>query len=317
MPGFITHYIAGQALLDAVQPKIRRIIEPRANIFNLGAQGPDIFFYYVPGFIRRRSRGVGSQMHMENLGVFFMHMANRLKNTRHPAEQKIVFAYTSGFLMHYSLDVYAHPYVYACTHNDNDRKLQSAARHRQFETALDVEMLKLVSGEKPADYKLWHLIRAKDVHMRAAALAVSSAVLNTYNRDVQPLDVYMAMRYMVRFTRLLQSKGGRRKRLMALAEDLTIRANPLSAMVHMQEVIDGRDYMNIKKASWNAPWEHESREVSFVELYQNAVAEAAQMVQGLYSYMRGDVSLEKLMEQIGNRSLKTGEALQWPTQTLL
>jgi len=307
MPGFLTHYIAGKALLQSLAPQIQQPIASGERLYNLGTQGPDIFFYYFPGALRKRSRGVGSQMHLSNLGLFLLEMAKSARATKNPREKDTIFAYTSGFLMHYALDAHAHPYVYAMTHKDHAPKIKNSADHRKLETAIDVAMLKLVSGQKPAGLKQWELINADSRQMAIAAEALSQAVRAIYSRDVPPKIVHRAMRHMVHLTRLLQSKSGRRKRWMELVENLTVREQLFSSMVHMQELADGEDYLNTQKISWTPPWQKECTYTdSFLDRYYAAIDEGVQLVEALYEYVYADLSAEDLAEKIGNRSLKTG-----------
>ena len=315
MPGFLTHYIAGQALLNAIEPQIREKIRQKPNssserLYNLGTQGPDIFFYYVPGHIRKRSRGVGTLMHQHDLGIFLMQMAHwsRLASESN-GDRDILFAYTTGFIMHYVLDANAHPYIYAKTQNDNMRKLKNSAKHRKFETALDVTMLKLFSGEKPADYDQWTLIDAESSHMSTVAVAMSRAIATVYGRVIPSKEAYQAMRYMVAGTKFLQSKNGRRKRWMEIVEDLTIGEPLYSSMVHMQSlpVKMRNDYLNTQKDPWHAPWaESEVFTDSFIERYEAAIKEGVKMIEHLYEYVYSDLESNTLADIFGNRSLKTG-----------
>ncbi|MCL1883187.1 MAG: zinc dependent phospholipase C family protein [Defluviitaleaceae bacterium] len=307
MPGFLTHYIAGKAALQGVSPQIQEIINADERLYNLGTQGPDIFFYYLPGQLRKRSRGIAQQMHLSGLGLFLAYMAKLAKEAETP-ERETIFAYTAGFMLHYSLDCNAHPYVYAVTHNENATKIKNSAKHRQLETAIDVAMLNMVSGKKPAGISQWELINAEKCGLSGAAEALSQSVAAIYNRDVPPKIVTRAMKYTINFTRILQSKNGRRKRFMQLVENMTIREHLFSSMIHMQELSNENDYLNIKKAPWHSPWESEgeTHNDSFMERYNLAVDEGIQMLEALHSYVYGDLPIEKLAEILGNRSLKTG-----------
>ena len=307
MPGFLTHYISGQALLKVVDPAISKIITPHERLYNLGTQGPDIFFYYMPGHLRKRSRGVGTQMHLNDLGLFLTEMANVAKDA-HPKARDVIFSYTAGFVMHYALDVNAHPYVYEMTHHDNAPKIKNSASHRKFETAIDTVMLRLMSSKKPADYNQWELIDAKGYEMYTASAATSEVLNTVYGRNIPVKIVQRAMRFTVFLTRLLQSRKGRRKRWMELVENVTIRENLFSAMVHKQEVCGGQDYLNTQKCDWHAPWEadDEIHNDSFVERYQAAIDEGEKMINYLYDYVYRGIELEMLQEVVGNRSLKTG-----------
>ena len=112
---------------------------------------------------------------------------------------------------------------------------------------------------------------------------------------------------MVLFTRLLQSKTGKRKRLVEFMEKLTIKEPLFSSMVHLQEVADDEDCLNLAKAEWLAPWDGACAQYySFAELFRLAVEEATDMVNVLYSFVLGEASYDELINKIGNRSLKTG-----------
>ena len=307
MPGFLTHYIGGQVALKAAGSKIGGYIAPVTRLYNLGTQGPDIFFYYVSGFITSRIKGVGTQMHDSNLGQFFMHMAEILKQSKSPAQRQIVFAYTAGFLVHYAIDVHTHAYVYGKTHDPPGPKIKESARHRHFETSVDVLMLKRMYNRRPGYYKQWQLISPKKVHLRVAAAATSDAIRGVYDRDINPVDVYRAMAQMAQFTRYLQSNSGRRKRWLGRVEDITVGSRIISALVHMQDVTDGYDYLNLQKSQWSAPWApDETRTESFVELFEAGIACAAKMTRALYEYMHDRLPKEELAGIIMNRSLKTG-----------
>ena len=318
MPGFITHYICGQAILKNLDSDAQKMIAPNTQFYNIGTQGPDIFFYYIPGLIKKRSRNIGIQMHKQDFGDFISHMID-IMTFKQLSDYKrgILFSYISGFLTHYALDATAHPYVYSKTgvrkKGDKAKAIKYTVNHRKFETAIDVLMLKLMSSKKPSDHKLWELIRVDGDPAKVVAGAMSASIRETYQRNVNPKDVLKAMDYMVTITRLLQSAKGRRKRLMELIENLVIGEHLFSSIIHMQNVTDGVDYMNLGHLPWNTPGSEEKTD-SFVELYHEAVSEGHEMIDTVWRFMNGEVSWDKLTIVLGNRSLSTGTA---PEQTVV
>jgi len=307
MPGFLTHYLAGQALIESLDDDVSSKIKQHEQLFSLGTQGPDIFFYYVPGIVRKHSRGIGSIMHNSDLGIFLSQMATIAKKSSYPNNQDIVFAYTAGFVMHYALDVFAHPYVYAMTEKDDAPKIKNSAEHRKFETAIDVAMLKLIQGSKPGDVKQHKLINANTYSMNTAADAFMLAVYKVYDKELRSKHIRQAMRHMAFLTRLLQSKSGKRKRIMASLESFTVKEPLISSMVHMQALDDSVDYLNLDKKEWSAPWSaHNAFTDSFLDRYHGAVAHAAHIVSVMYEYVYGEDRLDMLESVLENRSLKTG-----------
>jgi hypothetical protein len=293
MPGFLTHYLSGQAILARL-PEHLHIPPAFERIFTLGTQGPDIFFYYAPGFLRAKTRGVGSVIHHGDFGPFFMHMTRW-------ARHETVFAYLAGFLAHYTLDIAAHPFVNAQTTLES--AMQTSAAHRHFETVTDVLMLARLKGIKPADICQHELIEAPREHKLLAAIPFSEAVRKVYHRELLPQDVFRAMGYMAKFTRLLGSPTGRRKQIAAFIEDKTVNARILSAMVHMQEVTDDRDWLNLSRTYWGA---NTTRCESFPELFDSAVNHALELITALDAYRNANLPRRELAELIGNHSLSVG-----------
>jgi len=305
MPGFLAHYIAGQAVLNSLHPAINKKIKSHEKLYNLGTQGPDIFFYYIPGFLRKQVRGIAPQMHKSNLGNFLMETATAAKDTP-PPERDIVFAYAAGFIMHYVLDANAHPYVYACTENSTYPKIKNSSNHLKFETAIDILMLKLTESKKPAEIKQWQLICADKAEMKVAANIITSSLNKTYARSMKAKNVYKAMRHMCVFTRLMQSAKGRRKKIVGTMETLTIRHPLVSSLIHEQLVSDGKDYLNEKHKPWHPPWDENTCTDSFLDRFETATKEGFEMIEILHDYIYNNQPKEKLMLALGNRSLKTG-----------
>ncbi|MCL2360507.1 MAG: zinc dependent phospholipase C family protein [Defluviitaleaceae bacterium] len=300
MPGLITHYLGGQSALEILSPHIREHIVPMGKLFNLGTQGPDIFFYYVNGFLSKRIRGVGSQMHSADLGLFFMEMAA----IRCP----ILFAYTAGFLAHYAVDSHTHPYIFSQTYDPPKPAIKEAGRHRHFETTVDVLMLKRLNGEAPNDYNLGQLLTPDKRQRSTAAAGTAAAIRRIYDRDINPRDVDRAMGQMASNTNKLQSKTGRRKRWLGNVENLILRAKVLSALTHMQEVTEDRDFLNLEKTEWSPPWAQDKiRNDSFVELFDRAVGAAVQMIKALFDYTHDNLPKEAFAACLQNRSLITGQ----------
>ena len=72
MPGFTTHYVLGmKAYNDMPQNNLKFIIAKYRWLYQLGLQGPDMFFYNLPILRHRDHRNVGSHMHEHHVNDFF------------------------------------------------------------------------------------------------------------------------------------------------------------------------------------------------------------------------------------------------------
>ncbi len=310
MPGLITHYICGEATLPLLQPPIREIIAENRALYNIGCQGPDMFFYYLPSLLRKSQRELGIIMHNGDFFKFLVHLIDGAREVKEH-ERAAVLSYSAGYLSHYALDCAAHPFIYYRTGardpNAPIRTAKYSVYHRNFETALDVLMLKIFTGKKPADKKLWQLIHTTKDESRHIAGAIAAAVAGAYSVDLTQNQVMSAMRYMTRLTRVLQSRGGKRKKLIELVEGMTVRESICSSLIHLQEITDGIDYLNKEKKPWHMPWDKDTEITSdFAELFERAVQEGATMIDAMYNYSTENISERELLAITGNRSFSTG-----------
>ena len=73
VPGFTTHYLFGvKAYNDLPNNYLKHVISKYRWLYQLGLQGPDIFFYNVPILRHRDYRNVGSHMHEYQVNDFFI-----------------------------------------------------------------------------------------------------------------------------------------------------------------------------------------------------------------------------------------------------
>ncbi|WP_068457383.1 zinc dependent phospholipase C family protein [Aedoeadaptatus pacaensis] len=104
MASLVTHYFFARRLLPTLSEKAREIIAAYPDHYALGAQGPDMFFYYLTS----KKHKVGGQIHAKPL-------ANFLERNREWIEKgptlSPTWAYFFGFLTHFSLDATVHPYI--------------------------------------------------------------------------------------------------------------------------------------------------------------------------------------------------------------
>lgn len=310
MPGLISHYVCGDVVLNKLLYEKRSLLKNYRQIYNVGTQGPDIFFYYLPALFKKNMKNIGSIMHKNNVGKYMDMMITNIDSLKGEEKEKAV-AYMSGYITHYCFDCHAHPYIYYKTGISDDANTIKAIRHsmyhRNFETAIDVCILKLLNSQKPSEIKLWKLIRINKYDILTISELISKALYDTYEINISKKQVYKAMAHMAGITRIMQSKTGKRKKLMGFVEQKTIGDKLFSALIHMQEINDGIDYLNVKKEKWYKPWDNKEHiTYSFMDLFQNAVDESIIMINALFEYKNHEISKEKLIKIIGSRSLLSG-----------
>lgn len=313
MPGLITHYIFGKGVLAALPPNAAADIQKHRQLFNIGCQGPDMFFYYVTAAFKKDLRGLGGRMHKENVGAFMKAMACGITELKGD-EKRAAFAYFSGYLAHYALDCSAHPYVYYRTgflrSGEKGSKMEYSGYHVRFETAVDVLLLKAMEGKRPGDEKIWKLVSVDKQEVVKAADYLSESISDAYDVVLSGKNVSSAMAYMALFKKIFQSGRGMRKKLLGAAEKLILRHNVVTELIHPQEITDDLDYLNENKNSWRNPWDEDSlRQENFAELFEAARIEAAKLITALWEYTKGRLPLKEFLELAGDRSFDSGRPI--------
>ena len=113
MPGFTTHYVLGmKAYNDMPQNNLKFIIAKYRWLYQLGLQGPDMFFYNLPILRHRDHRNVGSLCMNTMCNYFFRCCFLQLSRIGSRQQREEGLAYMCGFICHYIGDSICHPYVY-------------------------------------------------------------------------------------------------------------------------------------------------------------------------------------------------------------
>lgn len=136
MPDFWTHILGGELILEKITDKDwQKMIKQNRKIFNLGCQGPDLFYYndFWPWIKDKRGPDIGKKFHQENIKSSLITGINYL-NQQKNQNYSLLATYLTGFLTHYTLDETAHPFICARTKNFN--------QHKTLEINLDTYLVK-------------------------------------------------------------------------------------------------------------------------------------------------------------------------------
>lgn len=133
MPACAAHYLFGQDVLGRLDADLRACALAYKKEYNLGLQGPDIFFFHKP-YRKTEISQYGMTRHEEpGLRMFGPILAEK--------REKAALSYLIGLICHYTLDACCHPYV-----NGHSR---SSADHGRMESAYDRQLMLRRGLEEP------------------------------------------------------------------------------------------------------------------------------------------------------------------------
>ena len=135
MPAGYAHYRFGKQLLPTLPGPERQCIQRFRRMFDVGLQGPDLFFYYNP-YMKTPVGDLGGKFHaMSGREVFTAACA--------AADTEAGRAYLYGLLGHYCLDSTCHPYV---------QKLADIGEAAHVPLESEFERLLLLKDKHPAPH---------------------------------------------------------------------------------------------------------------------------------------------------------------------
>lgn len=129
MPAQYAHDRFGADLLKTMPNDVRKTVNRFPQLYQVGLQGPDIFFYYSPAF-KTTIGSLGDAVHIKTGIEFFQHAAKA-------ADTEAGLAYLYGLLAHYAMDSLCHPYIHAQQHDNGLIHMQLESEFERYLLALD------------------------------------------------------------------------------------------------------------------------------------------------------------------------------------
>ena len=322
MPGFTTHYILGmKAYNDMPQNNLKFIIAKYRWLYQLGLQGPDMFFYNIPILRHRDYRNVGSYMHEHKVNAFFECCLRRIGTIRSRQQQEEAISYLAGFINHYIADSICHPYVYGRIGYPVDAPTSMHhGMHAHLENELDAILLWKYKKKKPSEFNQTATICLNGQEIQFISHFLASCINETYypityrnNFQVTPAMVH---RSIWALRRTLSDKNGKKKFGIAQVESIFVNHPVASAKMVTDSVTDYRSSCNLNHEAWINPWDPTRvSTASFVDLFHETLDKCSRVYALLNSAVTDNVPLDKqdlspLLAELGNESYHSGLSVE-------
>ena len=273
MPALITHYLFGEEVLHRMGRELCPTDAAR-DLFLMGCQGPDPFFFAVTTSRGGAVRAMGSNMHRRRVSAAFDRL--RADAERLPDEQKALGrAFTAGLLAHYVLDRNAHPFVYAHEYElcDYNRELADAYHevHAVIESELDCGMLDHLRGLTCAQVAPASVLVSGDGELLLAGTLLAQTARVVFDLDVRPVDYPGAVADMRLCYQAIEPYGSARQRNIARAERLARPHSQLASLAHRLDQGADNPSMNMANLPWDDPFKPQTSRESFPEVFERGI----------------------------------------------
>lgn len=311
MPGLITNYLFGERAYQSLSPNyLKEIIRKNPNAYHMGLQGPDIFFYYLNPYMRKRKNNICNILHEKNTGAFF---DNLLEYTvvLETEDREICLAYIAGFLCHYALDTHTHPYLYARMQqdlNDYPERRYEAFYYRRIETFMDTLLLKRLNHMEPSQLNLEALVSLTKKERRNISDCLLYAIRTTYHYRLSRKTLLKVISSVRRTCIFLQTNPQMRQRLVRFIENHLKLSSSKTCFIYPEYQGDPEDYLNENRRTWYTGEQRIPHSETFFELLNDANIFSNQILESFDDYLAWNGSREHLIQTIGSLSYYTGES---------
>ncbi|MFV0380317.1 MAG: zinc dependent phospholipase C family protein [Anaerorhabdus sp.] len=309
MPSVITHELFAQETLKLLSPNLKNTIMNFPMEYSIGSSGPDLFFYYNawPWLNREKAKNishVGSLIHDDNINKFFQAIFTEAK--RHPTPDKI--SYLCGFICHWALDKSVHPYIFYKTGDIS--KNEGMNNHRRFESQLDTLMLKRIKNLKPKEYPCFSLLKYSNSSVQAIYDFYNKAVSTTYNIDICINDIEKSLSHFYSIRKFLFDPYNIKSHLFLKIEEKFLHNPYCFTSLITPNTQTKLDILNLSKKVWHHPCTNEVSNLSFIEMFNKATLDAADVLILFDYYLHDRCTLKQLLQLINNQSFETGKSIK-------
>ncbi len=155
MPAIYAHDRFGREVCALLDGDVKQVIEQHYRQFQIGLQGPDIFFFYGAHTNNRVVR-FGQHLHKVSAFPFFRHARTVVRETGRDSRE---YAYLLGFLCHFILDSECHPYV-------EEMIKETGVQHLEIEEEFEKLLLR-EDGRDPVAWPVATLVPADEETVQA------------------------------------------------------------------------------------------------------------------------------------------------------
>ena len=314
MPSSMTHTYFGNDVYKGLSNNCQNKIQNNLEYFKLFAQGSDpfMFYHFLIGKRANEISGVQRMMHRSKTREFFLEIVNYIYDNK-LINNSEVMAYLYGYICHYYLDLYTHPFIYykgGIFKRGNKNTYKYNGLHQKIEYGIDLYFIKKNEDVEVRKFKVYKAIfdvKGLTPELKDIIKATIGKVYSISNVG----DIYEeSIWYMKKFFRYFNyDPYGVKLKLYKLVDGITpnsvIRVQELS---FSNEYSDINNYLNLDKKIWYCPWDKTKRyRSSFLELYERAKIKAIKTIEEVTRMLEND-SLDKgkLNKLFENLSFCTG-----------
>ncbi len=271
----------------------------------VASQGPDPLYYRIFSKQRSVAMAIGNKFHDDDTADVLTSMVRYVKHHY----SKTLHAFLMGYILHYTLDVNIHPYVYhhVGVYDKNDPSTYpQRGLHLKFERRMDKCLIENDHHVQAHKYPLHKAVPYKRVPREITTM------LDVIAREVYDINGvashyqkgYKGMRLTIKY--FINDRRGIKKRLYAFLDRFsTYRDLFFEDLSFFYKKSLRYDYLNETARTWRHPVTSEASQKSVLMLYSDALKSTNIIMENVNKYLN-EANEDMLESLFDNRSYNKG-----------
>lgn len=292
MPSTITHAYFANDVYDRLDEQTKVRVDKEA--LKTFSQGPDVLFFYNILNLKcgKNVRDFGKYIQKHNTQKFFINLITYIKDNKLQSNIEVM-SFLYGFIMHYTLDMTIHPFVFYKTglyDKKNKKTYKYNGLHTDMETFIDCYLIHNNEHIKPRKFKIHKFCFNVRKFPKELNDTIDYVFKETFNKENMGNIYYKSIKQMKSFIRYFRYDPiGIKRRIYKLSDnilpDYFMKKESISYdMDHKRKI----HYLNLEKNKWNHPKdENEIYNYSFIELYSIALHKAVDIINEVNTVLLG------------------------------
>lgn len=315
MPLITTHNYFANDCFKKCNKKITNQFKEKRNIYELFAQGFDLFQFYE--FFNLKKENLLLYCHTHETDTFFLNFIKNLKEQKLTNNPELLAA-LYGHLSHYVLDSNAHPYIVYKTgiHNPNIKESKKyMGLHTNMEMQIDAYLYEMKTKKKFKNFKIHKSLITKEKFSQELIQLLNTTYQQTFNIQNGGLKYQKGqkrMYYSYKF--LIEDPSGIKTCIYKIIDWLLPFKNEIFSYYSSHITKINEKLLNNNHDIWYQPWKQNEQHLeSFLDLYNKAQEECIFLFEKTHEFLNNQISETEYKKYLKNKSYLTG--LPWNKKT--
>ena len=244
MPSSMTHTYFGMDVYQELKSKYQKYISSKQEYFKLFCQGSDpfMFYHFLLGIKAKRMKELQTRMHTEKTQEFFLTTIHYIHD-HHLIHDEEAMACLYGYICHYYLDLYTHPFIYykSGVFDPEDKNTYSYnGIHQEIEYMIDCYLIETREKESSQKFRVYEKIFQVSSFSPTLKDLIEESIGITYSIPNVTYKYEKAIWYMKNFFRYINyDPYGIKLRIYKLIDKISPKK-----MIRLQELSYYNDYQD-------------------------------------------------------------------------